>query len=163
MLEKKKLQQKETIPDCTTWSLKPCKFKKKAFQDTAPASLEENTFYPLTQKEGKRYGMRRLSSVIVGPTLCPPKVHTKHPKKKQQQLSINNAAELTQFKDLLKKKEKNEENILTLSAHQPEGVDPITYHSVPMVVKRNDKMLTSSQDKKKIPTLRQTQGQKRIT
>ena len=28
-IEKKKLQQKETIPGCTTWSPKPSKFKKK--------------------------------------------------------------------------------------------------------------------------------------
>ena len=53
---------------------------------------------------------------------------------------INNAAELAQFKDLLKMKV----NIFTLVVHRPEGLDPINNHYVPMVVKRNDKMLTSS-------------------
>lgn len=48
VLEKKKSQQKEAIPGCTTWSLKPQKLKKKACQDTPLISLEEITFYPLT-------------------------------------------------------------------------------------------------------------------
>ena len=63
MLEKKKLQQKEIVPGCTMWSPKPRKLKKKARQDTILASLKENTFYPLTQKEGRRYGRRCLSSI----------------------------------------------------------------------------------------------------
>ena len=41
-------------------------------------------------------------------------------------------------------------DILTLLVHQLEGVEPITNHFVHMVVRRNDKMLTSSQVKKKI-------------
>ena len=72
----------------------------------------------------------------MGHTPFPPKVHTKHQKKKQHHFSINNAAELAQFKDL--KKEKNEVNILTLSVHHPEGVDPITNYSIPMVVRRGE-------------------------
>ena len=46
---------------------------------------------------------------------------------------------LAQFKDLLKKKEKNDVDILTLPIHHPEEVDSIINHSIPMVVRRNDK------------------------
>ncbi|XXG77564.1 hypothetical protein AAC387_Pa08g1695 [Persea americana] len=124
------------------WSPKPRRLKKNARQDTALASLEENTFYSLTQKEG-RYGRRRLALIIVGPTLCPLKVHTKYPKKKQQHFSINNVAELAQFKDLLKKEEKNEVDILTLLVHQPEEMDHAINPSIPMLVRRSGQALAT--------------------
>ena len=102
------------------------------------ALLKENTFYPLTRKEGRRYERRRLPSIIVGPTLHPPKAYVKHLKKRQQHPSVNDVAELTQFKDLLKKKGRNEVGILTLLVHHLEEVASITNHSIPMVVKRNN-------------------------
>ena len=139
MLENKKLQQKETIPGCTTWSPNPRKLKKKAFQDTTLVPLEENIFYHLTQKEGRKYGRMHLSSIIVGPTPRPLKVHAKHAKKRQYYFPVNNATKLAQFKDLLKKKGGSEVDILTLPVHHSEEVNPITDHSIPMVVKRNDK------------------------
>lgn len=119
------------------WSPKPRKLKKKACQDIALASLEGSTFYPLTQTEGRRYGL--LALVVVGPTPCPPTTHTRRPKKKQQYFSINNAAELAQFKDLLKKNERSEINILTLPVHQLEGMGHTISRSVPTVLRRNDR------------------------
>ena len=116
-LGKKKLHKKETVSSCITWSPKPRKLKEKFCQDTILESLEENTFYPLTQKEGRRYVRRRFSSIIVGPTLHPLKAYVKHPKKRQHRVSVNDAAELTQFKDLLKKKGRNEVDILALPVH----------------------------------------------
>ncbi|XXG48054.1 hypothetical protein AAC387_Pa02g2594 [Persea americana] len=133
------------IPGCITCSSKPRKFKKKVGQDTTLAPLEENTFYPLTQKEGRRYRRWRLASVTAGPTLCPPKVHTKLPKKRQQHFPINNVAEFAQFENLLKKKEKNEVDMLTLPVHHPEEVDPIIDCSVSMVAWRNAKKKNNDQ------------------
>lgn len=103
---------------------------------------------------------------MVGPTLCPPKVHTKHLKKKKQHLSINNAADLIQFKNFVKRKEKSEVDILALPVHQPEGMGHTINHFVPIVVRRSDQMLATSlasQIKKKALAHHQGQSQIKIT
>ena len=125
MLRKKKLWLKEVIPSCTTRSPKLSKLKKQACQDTFLASLEENIFYSLTQKEGRRFKRRRLASVIVGPT-PPPQVYAKYPKR---HLSINNAAKLIQFKENLQKRKQNEVNILTFPVHQSDGPHHQSLHT----------------------------------
>lgn len=138
LLKMKRGQPKDGVPSCTTWSPKPRKFKKESHQDKFLGTLEDNTFYPLTQKERIKVGRRRLASVIVRPS-PPPWMYTKHPKKKQH-LSINNATELVQFKDFLQKKkesrlQKDAVDFLALPVYQLEGTDHTLGHSKPMVVR----------------------------
>lgn len=148
------------------WSPKPRKFKKEACQDTSLASLEDNTFHPLTQNEGRRFGKQCLTSIMVGPVSLPSRMHTKHPKKKQQHLSMNNVAELIQFKDHLQKKKENEVDIPALPIHQSEGMDHAINYSIPTVVRRSDQVLAAKLGnyiKKKTLAHCRSQNQRKIT
>lgn len=137
MLRKKRLQWQKVIPGCTTWCPRPQKLRKEPL-----ALLEDITFYPLTEKEGMRFGRRRLASVIVGHMPFPSWVKAKRPKKKQQHLSISNVAELAQFKDVLHKKKESEVDILVLLVY-PGGMGRTFNHSTHMVVRRSDQTLAT--------------------
>lgn len=99
LLKMKRAQPKVVVPRCTTWPPKPRKFKKESHLENFLGTLEDNNFYALTQKEGRKFRRRQLIFIIVRPT-PPPRMYTKHPKKKQH-LSIDNAKEIVQFKDFL--------------------------------------------------------------
>lgn len=144
------MQQEDKIPSCTTRSPKPRTFKKEKSQDKPLALLEDGIFYLLAQKEGRKFGRQRLASVIMGPTFSPQtheRVCVKHPNKVRH-LSINNAADLVLFKDLLQRKSKQQlpkedVDILALPVHHPSRADHALGQSKPMMVKLSDQILVT--------------------